>query len=154
MKLYEGAWTDSNLYKLGGYFASPMDADTWVCLYTGSSWTVRKATASSDIVIGKLESEPQGDHVASSRDGTILLLGQWVGEVELHTSSDVVAIGEYVKFSTSGGKFGEGLFIKDDTAASGSSSGFLALASSSASGSVASGSLIPVLFGFRTGIQG
>jgi len=142
MALEEGAWTDNDKYKDGGYFASPMDKDMFVALTT-RSFTVKKATASTDVIVGKLISEPQGEHTTYGRQGTILLLGDYVLELEVHTASDTLAVGGYVQLSASGGKYGEGLWFKDTT-----SNGTLVLASSTASGSIASGSVIPVLVGY------
>ena len=59
--LNEGAWTDDDKYKDGGYFASPLDKDCYVVLDTSSNALVRKATT-SESPIGKLITEPMGRH--------------------------------------------------------------------------------------------
>lgn len=139
--LAEGAWTDNDKYKDGGYFAAPLDKDCWVDLVTASEALVTKSGLNGT-PIGKLITEPMGPHVANGRKGTILLLGAAVMEVEIATQSDVIPAGASVKFSTSGGKWGEGLWTVDS-----SPNGTIALASTPASGSMVSGSRLPVLFG-------
>lgn len=141
MFLNEGAWTDDDDYKLGGYFASPLDKDTIVTLDTSADFTVKKATLSTDTPIGKLISEPQGEHTSGARVGTVLLFGDCVLECEIHTASDQITVGGYVQFTKSGGYFDGGTWQKD------TSNDTVALASTSASGSIATGSVIPVLFG-------
>lgn len=143
MALNEGTWSDNDKYTVGGYFASEMDKDMFVALDTAGNFRVKKATATADVVIGKLISEPQGEHTTYGRQGTVLLFGDYIMEVEIHTASDTIAVGGSVQFSASGGKYGEGVWIKDATA-----NGTLALASSSATGSIATGSVIPVMFGY------
>lgn len=138
--LNEGAWTDDDKYKVGGYFATPMDKDTFVILDTASDATVKIATASTDVPIGKMISEPQGKHTTNGRQGTVLLFGSAVLEVEVYTSSDSIAIGGSVKFQASGGTFAEGVWTLDTA-----SNDTRALAAYT-TGSDA-GTKIPVLFG-------
>ena len=160
--LAEGAWTDDDKAKLGGAFASPLDAHMTVALDTTGNFRAKKATASTDKLIGHLISEPQGEHVQNSRVGAVLLFGDFVMECELNTASDTVAVGDCVELFGSGGKFGEGTwkkFVATTTlVVSGSETatasvtrfnGTVALASSSATGSIDSGSVIPVLFGYN-----
>lgn len=142
MRLVEGSWSDDDDYKLGGYFSAPLDKDMWVALYTGSDFTVMKATASTNTVIGKLISEPQGEHnTTSGRYGTVLLLGDFVLEVECATNS-AINIGAPVKLTASGGTYAEGVWTSHSAA-----NGTIALAAyATASGA---GYKIPVLFNWR-----
>jgi hypothetical protein len=162
MALAEGAWTDDAKAILGGAFASELDKDCFVALDTTGDFRVKKASASTDMLIGKLISEPEGEHVANSRHGTVLLFGDYIQEVELNTASDTIAPGDGVQLYALGGKFGEGTwekFVAESTlVVSGSAdlatasvtrfNGTVALASSSTTGSIASGSVIPVLMGY------
>jgi len=151
MTCYEGTWTDNDKYKDGGYFATPLDANMWVALRTASDFAVMKATASTDIIIGKLESEPQGEHTTSGRQGNVLLLGDFVLEVELATNSGAIVPGDKLIFTGAGGSYSEGYWSKNQVTTSFADYvGPIALASSSATGSIASGSVIPALFGFRS----
>jgi len=138
----EGAWTDDDKAKLGGAFATPLEKDEWISLVTTSDFLVKAATI-DDPIIGKIISKPQGPHVENARNATVLLLGDFVEEIEIHTASaGGVKTGESVQFSVSGGKYGEGVWAEDST-----SNGSIALASCSATPS--SGTVIPVLFGYK-----
>jgi hypothetical protein len=142
MKCIEGAWTDNDAYINGGSFASPMHNGDWAALDTSSAMTVHKATASSDNVIGQLVSEPQGEHTTNGRYATVLLAGAFVKEVEISPSmADTISVGDSVQFSVSGGYFGEGLWTRDATP-----NGTRALGP--AGPTPATGTVIPVLFGF------
>jgi len=138
MILAEGAWTDDDDYKLGGYFATPLDKDVYVSLHT-TDMTVT-ASGASGTPIGKMISEPQGKHSELGRQGTVLLFGTHVLEVEIATNSDSISVGGYVTFGTTGGTFAEGVWTKDASA-----NGTRALAAYT-TGSAA-GTSIPVLFG-------
>jgi hypothetical protein len=150
MKCIEGAWTDDSNLKVGGSFASPMHNGDWAAADT-SSFAVKKATASSDLVIGQLMSEPQGEHVASSRYATVLLLGLFVKEIEIDPAmGSTISVGDTVNFTASGGYFGEGLWNKCTAPSTGSvtnSNGTFALAT--AGPSCSTGTVIPVLFGYK-----
>lgn len=162
MALAEGAWTDDDKAILGGAFASEIEKDCYVALDTGGDFRVKKASASTDVVVGKMYSKPQGEHTENGRYGTVLLFGDFIQEVELATNSDTIAVGDGVELTGVGGKFGEGKFTKfvatSTLVVSGSTdlatasvtryNGTLALASSSTTGSITSGSVIPVLMGF------
>lgn len=138
MILQEGAWTDDDTRKLGGYFAAPLDKDKFVSIGTADMSVTLSGAAGEPI--GKLVSEPQGPHVENGRQGTVMLFGTHIMEVEMHTLSDSVALGGSVQFSTSGGVYAEGLWAVDSTA-----SDNMALAAYT-TGSAA-GTTIPVLFG-------
>lgn len=159
MALVEGAWTDDADYTKGGYFASELDADVFVAIDTTGDFRVKKATASTDVVIGKMISEPQGEHVENARFGNVLLFGDYILEVEIDTASDAIAPGDSVVFSKLGGSYSEGVWKKsqgttisltgsaDSTQSVGN--GTLALASTSASASIATATVIPVMFGYK-----
>lgn len=141
MQLAEGAWTDNDAYKEGGSFAAPILKGCVVKLVTTADLMVTKSGA-GETPIGIVVSAPMGTNTTNGRYATIRLFGRNIEEVELHTASDAIAVGGYVQFSTSGGKYSNGVWQKDGTA-----NHTIALQSSSASGSIASGSLIAVLFG-------
>lgn len=142
MRCVEGAWTDDDDYKLGGYFASPLNNGDWVALDTYSAMTVHKATATTDVVIGQLMSEPQGEHTEYGRYATVRLLGVTVKEVEIDPAmTQTISIGGSVVLTASGGYFGEGLWTRDATA-----NGTLALGA--AGPTCSTGTVIPVLFGY------
>jgi hypothetical protein len=154
-----GSWTDDANYVLGGYFGTDLDAELFVALDTTADWTVKRASTSADILIGKMISQPSGEHTASGARATILMFGDMISEVEIDTASDVIAVGDSVIFSAKGGSFSAGVW-KKATATSytltgtgeGTSSfynGTVVLATTSASGSIASGTTVPVLFGHQ-----
>ena len=151
MKCIEGAWTDDDTKLLGGAFASPVHNGDWVASDTTSAMTIHKATASSDKIIGQAVSEPQGPHVANSRYATVLLLGTFVKEVEIDPAmASTISIGDTVYLSASGGYFGEGLWSKATSAATGTvtlSNGTFALGP--AGPTCTTGTVIPVLFGYQ-----
>jgi len=140
--LEEGAWTDSDLYKAGGYFAAPMDRGMFVQLGTING-SVTKSTTASSPVIGQLISEPMsGVHSENGRHGTVELFGSHVLELEIKTTSDTIAMGGYVIYAGAGGYFGDGIWTKGTT-----SNGTCALnAYTTGSGTA---STIPVLFNAR-----
>lgn len=150
MKCIEGAWTDDDKSKLGGAFASPLANGEWVALDTSSAMTVHKVTASSDVVIGQLSSEPQGVHVENGRYATVLLMGDFIKEVEVAPAmTDTISIGDTVRLSASGGYFGEGLWNRatlQTTTGVTLSNGTLALGT--AGPTCSTGTVIPVLFGY------
>jgi hypothetical protein len=149
----EGAWTDNDKYKLGGYFASELHNGDWVALSTVSTMACMKASASTDVVIGQLVSEPLGPHVANSRHATVQLLGDFVKEVEIDpASTETISYGGSVKLTASGGYFGEGLWnrftplVVTGSAVVTMGNGTLALGT--AGPTCSTGTVIPVLFGF------
>jgi hypothetical protein len=146
MKLVEGAWTDDDTKKAGGYFASPLNKDMFVKLHATLDWTVQKATASTDIILGKLISDPEGEHVANSRLGTIQLNGNYIMEVEMATTSAVLSAGDSVILTASGGGLGEGLWVVNAPAGTKTFNGTIALVSM-ATASYGSGITVPILFG-------
>ena len=152
MKCIEGAWTDNDALKMGGSFASPLHNGEWVAADTSSAMTVHKATASSDKVIGQLVSEPQGEHVASSRYATVLLLGSFVKEVEIDPAmAATISVGDTVYLSASGGYFGEGLWGKatlQTTTGVTLSNGTFALGPAGPTSTT--GTVIPVLFNYNS----
>jgi len=151
MKCREGAWTDNVDHVLGGTFATPLHNGEWVAADTNSAMTVHKATASSDNVIGQLVSEPQGPHVANSRYATVLLMGTFIKEVEIDPAmAATISVGDTVYLSASGGYFGEGLWGKatlQTTTGVTLSNGTFALGP--AGPTCTTGTVIPVLFGYR-----
>lgn len=140
MQLAEGAWTDSDAYKEGGSFALPMLKGTVVSLVTSADMMVTKSGAGVT-PIGIVISTPMGTNTTNGRYATVRLFGRQIEEVEIHTSSDAIAPGGSVQFSTSGGSYSCGVWQKD------TANHTIALQSTSATGSIASGSLIAVLFG-------
>lgn len=139
MACVEGAWTDDDKYKLGGYFASELKQNMEVFLDTSGDFRVKKCTASTDVPIGRLISEPQGPHVENSRYATVLLYGATILEVECATNS-AINVGAPVTFTLSSGTNDCGKWTSDSAA-----NGTLALAAyATASGA---GYFIPVLFG-------
>ena len=156
MALVEGAWTDDDKYKVGGYFASPLDKDTFVALSKTVDWAVVKASASTDIVIGKLVTDPEGEHVANSRHGTIQLFGDYIMEVELSTASQAlgaITAGDSLVLTASGGKYGEGLWVKNKPLGTASFNGTICMISL-ATASMATGTLVPVLVGMSHQVGG
>lgn len=142
MKVDEGAFTTMTDHYYGGYFANQVNNGTWVALKTTSDWTVMKASASTDMVIGQLVSQPQGEQIASTRHATVLLLGEYVKELEIHTTSDSIVVGGSVMMGGKDGYFAEGVWTKDTA-----SNGTVALCAYT-TGS-AYGTTIPVLFGYK-----
>ena len=142
MKLDEGAWTDNDDYKLGGYFANPLTKGQWVAL--SGDWTVNRMTASNSLAVGYLASEPiSGAHTSGGRYGNIMLLGDFVKEVEILSGSGNISLGGSIKPADGTGSLNEGVWTVDTV-----SNGTFALASYS-SGST-QGTTIPVLFGYTT----
>jgi hypothetical protein len=141
MKVDEGTWSAQIEHMMGGYMSAPVHKDTWVALKTTSDWTVIKASASTDKVIGQLVSEPQGEQIAVTRYATVLLLGQFIKEVEIHTSSDSMVVGSSVMTGGTTGYFNEGVWTKDTT----SNGSVILVAYTTGS---AYGTTIPVLFGY------
>jgi hypothetical protein len=141
MRLLEGAWTSNADYKDGGSFASPISVGCIVKLVTTRSFTVAAATSVST-PIGVVISTPMGTNTPDGRFAAVRLFGRQIEEVELDTASDAIAIGGYVTFQNPGGSYSNGVWTKDATA-----NHTIALEASAASGSIASGSLIAVLFG-------
>jgi hypothetical protein len=138
MQLAEGAWTDSDLYKEGGYFAAPLKNGNPVKMSSDYRVTL---SGTGDTPIGYVKSILGGENKTNGRWGTIKLFGLFVNTVEMATASDAVAVGGSVQFSTSGGTYGEGTWVKD------TANDTIALNSTSASGSIAAGERIHVLFG-------
>lgn len=141
MILQEGAWTDDDDYKLGGYYASQMQKDQFVRL--SGDWTVARMLSASENVIGKLISDPiGGDHSTNGRYGTILLFGTTIEEVEIKSGSDTIAIGASVMPATGTGSEDKGYFTLDTV-----SNGTCALVAYATASAV--GTKIPVLFGYE-----
>lgn len=138
--LAEGAWTDNDDYKEGGSFAAPLLVGMEVALVTTVDYLVTKSDTGAT-PIGRLKSITGGKNSTNGRVGTVKLYGDFVDEVEVATASDAIAIGGSVAFSTSGGTYGKGQWLKD------TANDTRVLASTSASGSIAAGTRIPVLFG-------
>lgn len=132
----EGAWTDDDRYKFGGYFASQLENGQYVKL---AGDMMVSAAGTDETPIGKLISDPQGAHVANGRQATVLLFGTQVLEVEMWTASPSVAVGGSVKFKQAGGVFGEGVWVS-------STANSTRVLKSYTTGSAA-GTTIPVLFG-------
>jgi len=141
MAVDEGAWTADSTRTLGGYFATPAQEGMFVSLVSTKSFAVAKCTSGNPI--GKLVGGPIGAVSLGQfgRQWTVQLFGDYVSEVELDTASDAIAIGGSLQFSKNGGKEGNGVF-KNDTANS-----IISLEASAATGSIASGSKLYVLFG-------
>lgn len=135
--LEEGAWTDSDLYKEGGYFASPLSKGDYVEVSNTTDWRV-KALATASSMFGILKSEPQGPHVANQRHATVDMFGGEVREVYIVTNSGTIARGASITPSGT-----SGLFILD-----GSANGtFLLNEYLTGTGTTAAGTMVPVLFG-------
>lgn len=141
MRLAEGAWTDNDAYKEGGSFAAPLKVGHKVKLVTTVDYCVTLSGA-GDTPIGEVMAVSGGKNETNGRWGTIKLYGDFIEECELATASDAIAIGGYVQYSTSGGTYDKGRWTKD-----GSANDTRVLNSSSASGSIAAGDRIHVLFG-------
>lgn len=137
----EGAWTDNDKYKEGGYFASEVVIGSFVSLVSTAPWHVTLSGAGTTPV-GKVIAITGGKNETNGRIATVELFGKRVERLEIHTASDAITIGGYVQYSTSGGSYSCGLWQKDGTA-----NDTLALESSSASGSIALGERIYVLMG-------
>jgi hypothetical protein len=153
MKCSEGAWTSDDTKIIGGSFAVPMHNGDWVAADT-SVMSVKKATASTDVIIGQLFSEPQGEHATSARYATVMLLGTSVKEIEIDPAmTDTISVGDNVRLTASGGYFGEGLFNRIAKSVASTSitlsNGTFALGT--AGPTCTTGTVIPVMFGFRAG---
>lgn len=141
--LAEGTWSDNDKYKDGGYFSAPLTKDCYVSLVTGTAYeAVVSKSASGSTPIGKLITEPMGKHETNGRQGTVLLFGTAVMEIEIATQSDLIVAGNSVKYWTYGGMWAEGLWTLDTV-----SNGTVLLATTPASGSMVSGTMFPCLFG-------
>lgn len=140
-KLAEGAWTNNDDYKEGGSFASALVVGQHVKLITNVDYLVT-ASGDGDVPIGYIKAITGGKNETNGRVGTVVLFGDFIHEVEIETSSDAIAINGSVQYSNSGGTYGKGVWIKDGTPNT-----TRVLASTSASGSIAAGTRIPVLFG-------
>jgi len=151
MKCAEGAWTDNDKMVIGGSFSSPMSNGEWVAA-DSTVMSVKKATASTDVVIGQLVSEPQGPHASSSRYATVLLLGTHVKEIEIDPAmTDTISVGDNVRITASGGYFGEALWNRavKATVSDGHTFSNGTFALGPAGPTCTTGTVIPVLFGFR-----
>jgi hypothetical protein len=138
--LDEGAWTDDDTRKEGGYFAAELKPGYFVSL--GAVAFHATLSGAGVTPVGKLISVTGGKNETGGRIGTVELFGKRIERLEIHTASDAITIGGYVQYSTSGGSYSCGLWQKDGTA-----NDTLALESSSASGSIALGERIYVLMG-------
>lgn len=159
MFLDEGAYTTNSHYDEGGYWADDLVPGVPVKLSTAQGMTVTRAS-SGDRPIGLVFGTPQivTNGAQYGRTAAIQLFGDFVHEVEILTNSDTIAIGDPVKFTSHAGSFSKGCWEKDaigagtDFVLTGnaqtiSMNNTVALQSSSATGSIASGSTIYVLFG-------
>lgn len=166
MYLDEGAYTTNSKYDAGGYWADDLLPGTPVKLSTAQGMTVTRASA-SDRVIGMVYGTPQIVTNGSQygRTAAIQLFGDFVHEVEIATDSGTIAIGDSVYLKSHAGSFSKGVWAKDAspfasaqlftlsgngeviTVSAVTPNTTVALQSSSATGSIASGSTIYVLFG-------
>jgi hypothetical protein len=104
----EGAYTTNSNYVMGGYFATPYtDSGIAVKLVTTRSWTVERATASSDVVVGITDDQPFGKPEAFGRVVTVKLLGSYIDTVQLATDSAAITIGDRLSLA------GSNLWSKD-----------------------------------------
>lgn len=95
MPVEEGAWTDNDDYKEGGYFATPLKEGDYVILDGTVDFRVQKA-ASTETPIGVVVGAPMGKNVANGRSATIELFCYRVMKVKLSATSQPASIGEYV----------------------------------------------------------
>lgn len=135
MNLFEGAWTDDDEYKAGGYFASPLSVGDYVELVTTASMAV-KAAASASNPIGKVFGTANGENKEEGRWATIELYCDYVKICVVDVSSDAIAPGDSVEYFTAG------TVIK-----AASANDTCALSKTAASGSIAAGDEVVVAFG-------
>jgi hypothetical protein len=134
MTLYEGAFSESADYVLGGKFANEMKDGDYVKLVATDSFAVTKV-APGETAIGFLDGSPRGLGKTNGRQGDVQLFGIRVLGLPLDTAS--AAIAPYDKLVCAGGKW-----LKTT-----GSSDVIALGKSAASGSIADGDVIPALLG-------
>lgn len=141
MRVAEGAWTDSDKYKEGGYFAVPVTNGMTVALEGNVDYLVTRSVSGST-PIGTIEAIQGGANSTNGRWATVRLFGGFIREVEVDTASDKLTIGCSVQFAATGGQYANGLW-KIDTG----SNDTIVLNTTSASGSIAVGERVHVLFG-------
>jgi hypothetical protein len=138
--LAEGAWTDSDKHKEGGYFATPLTIGQEVELGS-TEFLVQTCATTTDIPVGYLKSITGGKNAENGRYGTVKLYCDFIKEVEIQTASDAISVGESVEYFSAGGVYGKGLWQIS------SANDTKALQATAASGSIAAGTRIYVAFG-------
>jgi hypothetical protein len=141
MRLAEGAWTDDDKHKEGGSFALPLKNGQTVTLQGAVDYLVTESVTGST-PIGILMDVLGGTNATNGRYGTVRMFGSHIEECEVFTGSDALTIGSSIKFYGTGGTYGKGMWWIDTA-----SNDTIVLNTTSASGSIAAGERVHVLFG-------
>lgn len=96
----EGAWTDNDDYKEGGYFATPFAVGDLVVLDGTVDFRVQKAATTED-PIGIVVGAPMGKNATNGRSAAIELFCHRVMKVKLSATSQPASIGEHVCYDVS-----------------------------------------------------